>query len=304
MRSKVCRVGQMILIALANNIYQTTGCKIIQTNTDGILVYGPREKLPQIESIVAEFEHISNFVFELEEDNKIWQLNVNNYIAIDINGKQKLKGNSFITTIFQPGYNKVRPLGSHVIAKAQIEFYVNKTNPVEYLLKHDTVADFCVTCTKGGTYHAMVQKNRDGDLMMGKVARVIGTTTEKYGVVKKQKWQPIEPNKAQKVKGETVETLVARHRADGKTLNFVKNKWCVWQEDTVSNCPPHTWIVNDALYNYKIEGPYSDRRLTHKDGASAKIDFSYYVEQLNDSLALHWFKLKDGKLAPTKEFNL
>ena len=124
---------------------------------------------------------------KLTKTRKIWQLNVNNYIAVDINDKQKLKGGSFITTIFQPGYNKVRPLGTHVIAKAQIEFYTKKTNPVKFLLEHAEVSDFCVTCTKGGTYHAMVQKNKDGEIEMGKVARVIGTMNDKYGVIKKAK---------------------------------------------------------------------------------------------------------------------
>ena len=66
----------------------------------------------------------------------------------------------------------------------------------------------------------------------------------------------------------------------------------VLREDTVANCPPHTWIVNDALYNYRIEGPYTNRRLVHKDGSSAQIDLQHYASKLNDALSLHWFKLK------------
>ena len=81
----------------------------IQTNTDGILIYMKRALKSTLLAIVKEFEDLSHFSFELEEDSKIWQLNVNNYIAISSEGKDKLKGKSFVTSIWQPGYNKVRP---------------------------------------------------------------------------------------------------------------------------------------------------------------------------------------------------
>ena len=79
MRSKVCRVSQMIIIAVAMRTYKTIdNIKIIQTNTDGILIYMKRKYLDILKAIVKEFEDLSNFVFELEEDSKIWQLNVMN----------------------------------------------------------------------------------------------------------------------------------------------------------------------------------------------------------------------------------
>lgn len=271
MRSKVCRVSQLIIIAVTMAVYkQIPGTKIIQTNTDGILLYTKRENKPKLEAIIKEFEELSEFAFELEEDTKIWQLNVNNYIAINADGKDKLKGKSFVTSIWQLGYNKVRPLGNHIIAKCQYQFYVNKKNPVRMLLEHDKVNDFILTCTKGGTYKAMVQKTIDGDIPLGKVARVIAVQNQNYGEVRKQK-----------VKGDKI------------------------GEDLCANCPPHTWIMNDALYNYKIEGPIHNRHIIHNVGEKrTAIDMTYYARLLDNVLNIPWYKLKNGKLEFTKEFNL
>lgn len=270
MRSKVCRVSQLIIIAVSMAAYDTIpNLRIIQTNTDGILIYMKRAYLEVLKAIVKEFEDLSQFSFELEEDSKIWQLNVNNYIAIDVNGKDKLKGKSFVTSIWQPGYNKVRPLGNHIIAKCQYEFYVNKKNPVLMLLEHTKVNDFILTCTKGATYTAMVQKTRDGDIELGKVARVIATVSNKYGEVRKQK--------------------------------MVNDKL---SEDLVANCPPHTWVVNDALHNYRLEGGLSDRRIVHENGDQAKVDMGYYARQLDKALDISWVRLSNGRLVHTQEFNL
>ena len=271
MRSKVCRVSQMIIIAVSMRIYKTIDkVKIIQTNTDGILLHMKREYLDILKAIIKEFEDLSNFVFELEEDSKIWQLNVNNYIAISDKGVPKLKGKSFVQDIWQKGYNQVRPLGNHVVAKAQYEFYVNGKNPVKYLLEHNNVNDFILTCTKGPTYSHMVQETRDGDVRLGSVARVIATVTPKYGQVRKVKYN-----------------------ANGTV-----------SRDLCANCPDHTWITNDALYNYHIEGPINNRELVHVSGMRAQIDMKYYVNQLDKVLDIPWYKLKDGKLTFTKEFNL
>lgn len=270
MRSKVCRVSQLVIIAVAMSAYKTIpGLKIIQTNTDGILIYMKRMWKDTLKAIIKEFEDLSQFSFELEEDSKIWQINVNNYIAIDIDGKDKLKGKSFVTSIWQPGYNKVRPLGNHIIAKCQYAFYVNKKNPVQMLLEHTKIDDFVLTATKGKTYHSMVQETKDGDIELGRVARVIATTDKYYGEVRKLKTE------------------------NGKT-----------SRDLVANCPPHTMIVNDALYNYTIDGPAYNRTLTHISGTKTKIDMAYYAELLDAVLNVPWVKLYKGKYEFTKEFNL
>lgn len=273
MRSKTCRVGQMILIAIGNCLFSSIpGLKVIQNNTDGILVYARRSDLPKIQALVDEFSAISHFIFEVEEDSRLWQLNVNNYVAVHddtkpIEGENlKNKGGAFVMTVFQPGYNKVRPLGNFCISRAQIAFYTKKENPIKHLLENTSVTDFCLTCTKGPGYSGMIQSNKDCDVALGKVGRVIAVTDKCFGQIYKTK-------------------------SDGND---------VIKHDTVALCPPHPLCVNDALYNYSIK----DGHLHHVDGRSWEIDYAYYARELDKALDVVWYKLKNESLKKTKEFNL
>lgn len=268
MRTKVCRVGQMILISISNHLYQTIpGLKVIQTNTDGVLVYAKRSDYNKIKAIVDEFSDISSFSFEIEEDSKLWQLNVNNYVAVHPNGEVKNKGGAFIDTVYQKGTNKLRPLGNFCVQKAQMNFYTRGTNPIIELLNNTNVSDFCLTCTKGPTYKNMVQYFEDGTVVeLGKVGRCIAIEDKNHGFIKKRK---------------TFKGAI--------------------KEDLVALCPPHPVIINDDLKNYKIE----NKQLIHiPTGDKWNIDYAYYARELDKALDIPWFKLKNEEFKLTKEFNL
>lgn len=268
MRSKVCRVSQLIVIAVAMELHTSIpNVYIMQTNTDGILLYMPRQHVAKAQQLIADFEVLSNFAFSFDEDDRVWQLDVNNYIAVDADGKDKLKGKKFVTSIWQPGTNKVRPLGYHVLAKAQYAFYVEGKNPIRFMLEHDEVNDFCMSATKGNTYYGMVHTISHKEYELGKVARVMAVTSNRYGEVRKLKMGKV-----------------------GK--------------DLVANCPPHALIVNDALTNYHLEGNYSNRAIVDINGHREELDFLFYSTLLERVLDKTWYKLKDGILAHTDEFSL
>lgn len=266
MRSKVCRVSQLIIIAVAMEMYTSIpNLKILQTNTDGILMYMPRIYFEEVQRRIAEFEQATDFAFSLDEDSKIWQLNVNNYIALDVDGNDKKKGKTFVTSIWQPGTNKIRPLGYHVLAKAQYEFYVKGTNPIKFLLEHDEVNDFVMSATKGPTYYGMVHTINNVEYELGRVSRVIAVDNDKYGEVRKIK---------------------------------------AGAKDLVANCPPHAYIVDDALTDYYIEGNYNNRSIVHKDGYRENLDMLFYSTLLQNLLDKTWYKLKDGAITATNQFSL
>lgn len=270
MRSRVCRVSQMILISISNNLYTTIpGLKVIQTNTDGVLVYAKREYYDKIKEIVDEFSRISNFAFEIEEDSKLWQLNVNNYVAVHPDGEVKNKGGAFVIDVFQKGTNKLRPLGNYCIPKAQMDFYVKGTNPIKHLLNNTNVEDFCLTCTKGPTYNGMIQYNDDYDLELGKVARVIAVENEEFGIIKKVK-------------------------RDKLNNEIVKS-------DSVALCPPHPLVVNEDLKNFKIEDGHLVRI---SSGEYWPIDYAYYARELDKALDIPWYEMKNDSFKLTKQFNL
>jgi hypothetical protein len=52
--SSLCYLGQLLLAALSNKLYNLGNVKIIQTNTDGIIVKILKEDEKKIEKIVSE----------------------------------------------------------------------------------------------------------------------------------------------------------------------------------------------------------------------------------------------------------
>ena len=63
MRSYMCRLGQIFLIALANKLY-SVGAHIVQTNTDGILIYVRKQQLPMIDKITDEWATLTGILLE------------------------------------------------------------------------------------------------------------------------------------------------------------------------------------------------------------------------------------------------
>ena len=93
MCTSVCRVGQIFLGAFANKVYNyIPGTKIVQTNTDGVLLYIKRSNISKLQECITEWETVSGINMEMEFVNKIWQKNVNNYILTEIeHGEEVVK---------------------------------------------------------------------------------------------------------------------------------------------------------------------------------------------------------------------
>jgi hypothetical protein len=187
--SKTCRIGQIFLAALANKIYKTINCaKIIQTNTDGILVYLKVKDLDLLKKLIAEWTNVSGINMEMEFVQKIWQKNVNNYLLVKKNGKVKSKGLWLRDDFRQIGSVKLSPLAAHVCQKAAKEYLLNNTDIITYIVNHDNLRNFVMTCTKGPTYRGVVQKFDDGTQKeLFKCNRVIASKNTSLGKIYKYK---------------------------------------------------------------------------------------------------------------------
>lgn len=90
MGRSVCITGQLFLLELAEHLYaDIPGLKIVQLNTDGIMVECNRADLGRLDEICNEWQKRTGF--ELEEDSvkKIAQKDVNNYIEVQPSGEVK-----------------------------------------------------------------------------------------------------------------------------------------------------------------------------------------------------------------------
>lgn len=189
MCTRCCRVGQIFLASLACKLTRNIpGLKVIQTNTDGILIYFRRKDLPLVTEMGEEWAHISGIAMEDDVVEKIWQRDVNNYLLIKEGGKIKRKGLWLMDTWEKPGYFLISPLTAFVSQKAAIQYLVNGTDPVDTIFANRNLQDFAMTCKKGPTYRSVVQKMTDGtEVPMFKCNRVIATKDTRYGMLYKLK---------------------------------------------------------------------------------------------------------------------
>lgn len=187
--TRTCRVGQIFLSAFACKIYKTlTTAKIIQTNTDGILLYLARKDLPVLEKLIEEWSGCSGINMEIDYVDKIWQRDVNNYLLVKTDGKVKRKGGWLNDDYYRRGYVNTASANAYVCAKAAQQFLLTGKDPVESIVENTSLQDFTIGCTKGPTYSGVIQRMSDGsEVKLHKANRVIATTDKSYGKLYKVK---------------------------------------------------------------------------------------------------------------------
>ena len=147
--------GQMLLCMLAEEVMTTTGCKMVQINTDGITVLVPDADLQRFRNICSTWE--SKTGLELEEAlySDMWIRDVNNYIARFENGKLKRIGAyAHETARENEATREVQWHKDHsalVVQKAAEAHMVHGTNIEQFIKSHTDAFDFFVKakCPRG-----------------------------------------------------------------------------------------------------------------------------------------------------------
>ena len=192
MCTRTCRLGQIFLTALACKLNKTVNSiKIIQSNTDGILVYCKRTDLPIVKKCMQEWTDISGINMEESYVEKIWQRDVNNYLmVVKEQGKTKIKrkGGWLVDTWEKPGYVMVGTLSAFVSAKAVTNYLLNNDDIVESIVNNKNITDFIITCKKGPSYSKVIQKLSNGDeITLFKCNRVLASKDKSLGKIYKLK---------------------------------------------------------------------------------------------------------------------
>lgn len=189
MCTRCCRLGQIFLAALANKLTNNVpGLKVIQTNTDGILVYCRRKDIPKVQSLQDEWSKVSGINMEADMVDKIWQRDVNNYLLIKEGGKIKRKGLWLMDTWEKPGYFLISPLTAFVSQKAVIAYLAKGEDIIQTIVNNNNIFDFAMTCKKGPTYRGVIQRLSDGtEIDLFKCNRVYASKDTSLGQIYKYK---------------------------------------------------------------------------------------------------------------------
>jgi hypothetical protein len=89
---KITLSGQMMLCMLVEKLVSVDGLRIIQANTDGITIYIPRVVHGMVNFVYEHWEKLTKLTLESVEYKKMAIRDVNNYIAVKLDGSTKLKG--------------------------------------------------------------------------------------------------------------------------------------------------------------------------------------------------------------------
>ena len=196
----VCITGQLRLLELANHLVaDCPSLKIIQLNTDGIMVSLDNSDVETYEAITQEWQDRTGF--ELEEDfiQTIIQKDVNNYIEIPANGgEMKIKGGYFVRGIAKAGAWNINN-NATIVATAIIEYLAHDI-PVEKTISDCQDIFAFQLIAKAGAKYAEAYHTVDGKhIPIQKVNRVYATADERYGKLSKVKITEDDEERVQKI---------------------------------------------------------------------------------------------------------
>lgn len=189
MANSVCITGQLLLVDLIEKIEPY--CKLVQSNTDGIMVI-PYDK-ERLKEEVDKWQQRTRITAEIDICTGIWQKDVNNYVMQFENGKIKTKG-AYVTQYLPVGdlgrgTNILRNSG-RIMDIAVANYFIYGTSPEETILNHDVLSDFQIITKTGSTYTGTYWKHKEGDKKVNKVNRVYATQHQSYGNLYKTKINP------------------------------------------------------------------------------------------------------------------
>lgn len=134
--NNVCVYGQLLLLDLIEHLEPY--CKIVQSNTDGVLVKLPNgsdNAFYKIDDVAHEWEERTGLVLEFDEYRKVFQKDVNNYVIVDTDGHFKSKG-AYVKKLNELDYDL------SIVNKAMVDF-MTKGIPVEITIsKCDELKEF------------------------------------------------------------------------------------------------------------------------------------------------------------------
>jgi hypothetical protein len=208
----VCVSGQLYLIDLIEKLEEVPTFRLIQSNTDGLIISYDTEHEAQIDDVIEEWSRRTGFGMEADEVQKIVQKDVNNYVLRTAGGKVKVKG-GYVTN-YEGGDWMNRSLV--IVAKAIVANLLDGVPPEETINACDDMEQFQIVCKAGSTYDKVIWQSPGGEVEVQNVNRVFASINKDAGTLYKVKL-PKAPGEKER-------------------------------RDKIANLPDHCFIANRAGY--------------------------------------------------------
>lgn len=124
--------GQLSLLMCIEAL-ELSGIPVVSANTDGIVVACPRDKYQHMVGIFSGWERVTSLETEETEYAALYAANVNNYIALTLDGKTKTKGWYCERGSAQNSVLSKNP--EVLICSDAVQAYLSKRIPVEHTIR-------------------------------------------------------------------------------------------------------------------------------------------------------------------------
>ena len=251
-----CITGQLLISELSEKVFNIGDVKLVQVNTDGLMVEIPKNKLETYYNVCRDFSKKCGIELEYDIIDKIYQRDVNNYIMCygeEGHKKIKAKGGCFsslpkleitednkIISKYEPNF-KSNSLA--IVSEALAKFLINNT-PIEDTINDcDIIHKFQQVSHLGSTYEKCVQESPNGDIKLQKNNRIYAGKKPSGTIVK------VKPNATTALYEIGVMIGENQLEVNGGTLRWLKN--------------PSSYEADDPEYKIKalafLSGPDADR---------------------------------------------
>ena len=137
------RINCQLMILMLIEKFNLLGAKIVQSNTDGILIKIKKSLLPEIEKAKDEWCKLTKLSMSKEKFERFYQYDVNNYIGVK-KGFTETKDPELIKKkgFFADETNLGKGMSPKVIAKSLINYFVYNISPEETLKEDKDIKDY------------------------------------------------------------------------------------------------------------------------------------------------------------------
>lgn len=233
----MCINGQLMLLDLIEHLEAVPGLELIQSNTDGLIIWIPDtdEAFNMVDDICWEWEQRCSteqcsILLELDNISEIYQKDVNNYLWVDIDGGVERIG-AYV--------KELSPIDNDlpILNKALVDYMVHKT-PVEQTINQCNDLIMFQKIVKLSDKYDFVEHEHGNGQVVRSTKHRDGTRTElwSYPALKEYYYK-------------SYRVFASNRMSDGRLL---KRKIEKPNGEKFGNTPDHSFITNDSVVRVKV----------------------------------------------------
>ncbi len=170
----VCLFGQLFLLDLIEHLENDS--KIIQSNTDGILIKVNPKDFEKIDDIAYEWEKRTGLTLTFDQYKEVFQKDVNNYLLVDLDNEVKAKG-AYVKELNSLDYDLP------IINKALRNYMIDKTPVEETILSCNNLYEFQMVTKISSKYDYALWGSKK---LKERVIRSFASTNKNHGDLRKK----------------------------------------------------------------------------------------------------------------------